>query len=114
MLSAMSKSPVRLPSPAPASPGSTVYVATDVRHERFIGVSRTLEEAQAQAEDDSEAIPYFSDGMTWSETDPIASTDPTRPYGMRQWLGRVVTDPHGLPREFRVVEHCLMTMPLAN
>lgn len=107
----MSDLPLRLPTPAPASAGSTVYVATDDHYDRFIGVARTLEEAQSLAEDDPEALPYFSEGVTWAEAAPIASHDPTRPYGQRQWVGTVVTEPHGSPRQFRVAEHALMTLP---
>lgn len=110
----MSTLPLRLPAPALASPGATVYVATDTRHERFIGVSNTLVLAMDQAENDHEAMPYFSDTMAWTEADPIASTDPTRPYGHRQWIGRIVTEPHQSPREFRVTEHALTTLPRNN
>lgn len=93
-----------LPTPAPADPGSTVYVATDTHGERFIGVACTLDAAKTLAENDDEATPYFSEGMAWREATPLPPS-PGEVYAHRHWIGSVYTEPRQLPREFRVTEH---------
>lgn len=113
----------RLPAVALTGHGTTVYIVTDVRHERFIAVARTLDSARLYAEADPEATPYFSDAMVWAEAAPLPPEDGPlshtayhgvgrdatgNPYSRRHWIGKVVTEPHQPPREFRIQEVCLL------
>lgn len=92
-----------LPEPTPPAWGLNVFVATAYLSERFIAVLGTVEEAKAAVEAHEDATPYFADTMTWVEADPLPPL-PGHRYARRQWIGTVVTDPHGSPMQFRVVE----------
>lgn len=98
-----------LPSPTHATARDVVtYIATDVRGERFITATGTLGEAQVLTERDPEAIPYFADGMVWTEVEPLPPL-PSHTYGRRQWIGKVVTEPYASAREFRIVQQVIET-----
>lgn len=105
----MSRTKHPLPSPShPIARDVCIYVATDTRHERFITATGTLGEAQVLTEDDPEAIPYFAEGMVWTEVEPLPPL-PRHAYGRRQWIGKVVTEPYAPAREFRIVQQVVET-----
>ena len=107
----MSKTTYRLPHPDNSASYQSVWIATTFLSERFIAAMGSLAEAKAMAEAHDDAIPYFTEGMTWVEADPLPPL-PGHRYGRRQWIGSVVTEPHAGPTQFRVVQQCIETLTM--
>jgi hypothetical protein len=63
------------------------FVVVETLTRRHLGLARSVEAAQAIAEDNDEATGYFTDRMNWTQT--IEDT------GSLRWTGEIVTGPNG-------------------